>query len=76
LTGHGATVVALAVSPDGRTLASCDADRVTKLWSVATGRELMTLARGADVAQFAFLSEGDRLAGFSSGGAVRTWSAR
>ncbi|MEY2410276.1 MAG: hypothetical protein QOF48_2946 [Verrucomicrobiota bacterium] len=76
LTGHGATVESVTVSSDGRTLASCDADRVTKLWSLPTGRELMTLSRDVEFAQLLFLEDSGTLAGFTTTGAVRVWKAR
>jgi eukaryotic-like serine/threonine-protein kinase len=38
LDGHGASVEALAASPDGQTLASGDADGSVRLWNLATGR--------------------------------------
>jgi cytochrome c len=39
LEGHKAPVVALAVSPDGATLASASWDRTARLWPLASGKE-------------------------------------
>jgi len=38
LTGHHGLVLALAYSPDGRTLASASVDGTARLWNVLTGR--------------------------------------
>jgi WD40 repeat protein len=50
LTGHKRANIELSFSPDGRTLASMadDADGLVKLWNVATGRELFSLACSGD----------------------------
>jgi WD40 repeat protein len=39
LKGHGGKVVALAFSPDGRTLMTGSWDQTVRLWDTATGRE-------------------------------------
>jgi WD40 repeat protein len=44
LTGHTDGVQALAISPDGRLLASASLDRTLKLWSLPDGALLNTLA--------------------------------
>jgi WD40 repeat protein len=43
LTGHHGLVVALAYSPDGRTLASASADGTARLWDLNTGKLTATL---------------------------------
>jgi WD40 repeat protein len=56
-TGHTEMVFSVAFSPDGRTLASGSADNTIKLWDVASGRELRTLAGHTDgVISIAFAS--------------------
>ncbi len=45
LAGHKQPVMALAFSPDGRTLATSGADSTVKLWNLASGQELLAFRR-------------------------------
>jgi WD40 repeat protein len=67
LGGHTAVVASIALTADGKTLASGSYDATLKLWDLATGKETATL-RGhtAGVYSVAFAPDGKMLA---SGGA-------
>jgi WD40 repeat protein len=72
--GHTAPLNAVAVNPDGRTLASAGEDRLVKLWDLASGRVLHTLGAHSDaVFGLAFSPDGNRLASGSRDGAVILW---
>jgi WD40 repeat protein len=58
-TGHADYVNSVAISPDGRTLASASDDQTLKLWSIPTGRLLRTLlGRDGKVSRVAFSPDG------------------
>jgi WD40 repeat protein/serine/threonine protein kinase/formylglycine-generating enzyme required for sulfatase activity len=43
LSGHKGTVLSVAFSPDGKTLASGSSDKTVRLWNFATGEHLKTI---------------------------------
>jgi WD40 repeat protein len=72
---HQGWVRALAVSPDGGTLASCGNDRLVKLWSVADGRPLREFAGHAShVYNLAFHPAGRHLVSGDLKGVVKVWN--
>jgi WD40 repeat protein/tRNA A-37 threonylcarbamoyl transferase component Bud32 len=77
LRGHTDSVYALAVSPDGRTLATGGLDQTLILWDLATGRPRATLAGHAGpVLRATFSPDGRTLATLASdrqGPGVRLW---
>ena len=65
-TGHTRWVNSVALSPDGKTLASGSDDRTVKLWDSATGRIIATFEEHTDeVSSVAFSPDGTTLASVS-----------
>jgi WD40 repeat protein len=78
LKGHSGLVVALAYSPDGRTLASASADGTARLWDLNTGKLTATLQSPAARAYcVAFSPDGKSVViGFGEPvGLVQVWDA-
>src|SRR5438552_2964267 len=65
--GHKLPIVALVISPDGKTLASGDSyvekPGEVKLWELSTGRELLTFRKHTQaISGLAFSFDGKKLA--------------
>src|SRR5205823_862410 len=75
LKAHMAAVNAIAISPDGKTLASGSADKTIKLWSLPEGKLLATLDRHATaVNAIAISPDGKTLASGSADKTIKLWS--
>jgi WD40 repeat protein len=75
LTGHEAAVLSVAISPDGRLIASGSRDNTIRLWDVSTRRAVGSPLTGHTdrVYSVAFSPDGTLLASASKDGTVRLW---
>lgn len=74
LEGHTDKVYAVAVSPDGKTIATGAADQTIRLWDVATMKERAALKGHADaVGGVVFAPDGKTLVSAGLDGTIRFW---
>ncbi|MBM3846860.1 MAG: hypothetical protein FJ405_11330 [Verrucomicrobia bacterium] len=71
LAGHSGSLRALAIG--ATTVASAGGDGLLKLWSLPTGRELLTLARQTQVRQLRFLESGRVLVASTGNQGTQVW---
>jgi len=74
---HKGWVRSLAVSPDGKTVASCGNDNAVRLWKADDGSPLRTLeGHTSHVYNVAFHPDGRRLASCDLKGVVKDWDLK
>jgi GTPase SAR1 family protein len=74
LTGHGGWVNSVAVSPDGKWVASGSDDNTVKIWDLESGECRTTLeGHTGDVMSVAITPDGKRILSGSSDNSVRVW---
>jgi WD40 repeat protein/tRNA A-37 threonylcarbamoyl transferase component Bud32 len=72
----GLTVYGLAISADGKRLASASHDKTVKVWDTATGRELLTFKEHSDqVHGVAFGPDGRRIASVGARDRLIVWDS-
>ncbi|MDP8237586.1 MAG: caspase family protein [Candidatus Hatepunaea meridiana] len=75
ITGHSAKVRAVALSPDGKRLASGDGDGIIKLWDMQNGQELKSFNHyNRWINTLEFSPNGSILASGDGNGTIKLWN--
>ena len=73
LHGHTGQILALVSAPDGKTLASSGADKSTRLWEVASGREFGRIGTNDVWGQSLAFSPGGHTLAVGTGPTIKLW---
>lgn len=74
IQGHRDSILAVAFSPDGGTIASASYDKLIKLWTVADGKVIATLKEHSDaVYAVAFMPGGAQVLSAAGDRTVKVW---
>lgn len=76
LTGHGDAVRSVALSPDGKLLASGSSDKMVILWDLQTDQPIGTWETPDPVYSMAFFPDGESLLVGGQNGYTTLWSTR
>ncbi|AUT03864.1 serine/threonine protein kinase [Nostoc sp. CENA543] len=77
LPAHKNSVSSVAVSPDGKIIASSGGDRTIKLWNLTTGAEIATLkGHSATVNAVVISPDGKTLVSGSDDNTIRVWNLK
>ncbi len=82
LTGHSGWVTTIALSPDGKTIASgasythWDSDSSIRLWDAKTGKNLRTIETPALIHKLAFSLDNETLASINEYNAIHIWNIK
>ncbi|NJN73514.1 MAG: hypothetical protein HC799_12260 [Limnothrix sp. RL_2_0] len=71
---HNDLVFAIAISPDGQTIATGSNDGVMKLWNRQDGRLLATMSHAKRIWDIAFSPDGQTIATSTDDGAIALWT--
>ena len=75
LQGHENSVLSVAISPDGKTIASSGGDRTIKLWNLATGKQISSLdGHSQQVNVVAISPDGKTLVSGSDDDTIKIWN--
>lgn len=74
LEGHNAAISNVALSPDGKQLASASYDGTVKLWDIQTGALVLSIKNGSRLDAVTFSKDGNNLVTGSQDGLVKVWS--